>query len=160
MVEIVDGKLILKNDEKKDVSQLVYGVICNISNYSTFMPSVKKVAALIRNDGFDLRSKWEIDIDGCPLWWISRDVFDEKNMTYSFKTVEGDFDKLEGRWIVKKCKDNEVEVLFSISYDLGIPTIQEVVGPVLREKMKQNLINMLTNIAQYVKQENAIITVK
>ena len=128
-------------------SAQVFDKICRLETFPDFMPDVRAVRILEQNEDSGL-SEWEVDIDGCPLRWVERDEYDHVNHVFQFYTVEGDFDVFNGRWQVTQSESGEIDVSFSVEYCVGIPVIEDIIGPILRVKIENNISGMLAALKE------------
>ncbi|MBM4354263.1 MAG: hypothetical protein FJ109_10790 [Deltaproteobacteria bacterium] len=123
---------------------LVFEKIRRLEDYPRFMPDVKRVRVLEQSDTAGA-SEWDVEIEGCPLHWVERDCFDGDAMVFSFDSVEGDFDRFSGRWEVLETASG-LRVEFEVEYLVGIPVIEDIIGPILKVKMERNTMKMLEHL--------------
>ncbi len=65
--------------------------------------------------------------------------------------MEGVFDRFDGYWQV--IRDGEgSQVTFELVYEIGLPEIEDIVGPILRERMVENAESMLEAIEKWVEE--------
>jgi ribosome-associated toxin RatA of RatAB toxin-antitoxin module len=121
-----------------------FDVVYDVESFPTFMPSVT-TAEVISSDGARKVVKWEMLIDGAPLDWTEDIRYDRERLTADFKALDGVFLHFDGTWRVR-AGDNGTELAVSVFYDLGLPEIEEIIGPILDERLRQNLDAMLVNI--------------
>jgi ribosome-associated toxin RatA of RatAB toxin-antitoxin module len=121
-----------------------FDVVYDVESFPTFMPSVT-TAEVISSDGARKIVKWEMLIDGAPLDWTEDIRYDRERLTADFKALDGVFLHFDGTWRVR-AGDNGTELAVSVFYDLGLPEIEEIIGPILDERLRQNLDAMLVNI--------------
>jgi coenzyme Q-binding protein COQ10 len=127
----------------------VFRQVCALEEYPEFMPDVRRVKILER--GLDTgASAWDIEIDGCPLHWVERDFFDLDSRVFEFRSIEGDFDHFAGRWEVSSLPTGGTRVTFTVTYEVGIPVIEDIIGPVLRVKIEKNSLDMLRSLKETV----------
>lgn len=127
---------------------LIYDKVRRLERYPEFMPDVKSVKVL--ESGHETgASEWNIEIEGCPLFWRERDWFDNQRHVFSFESFEGDFDEFTGRWEVSEAPGG-AKVEFSLGYCVGIPVIEDVIGPVLQVKLRRNAQKMLEDLKREV----------
>ena len=127
---------------------LVFDKLIRLEEHPRFMPDVRSVRIL--EQGADTNaSEWDIEIDGCPLNWKERDTFDHDNFVFEFRTIEGDFEMFDGRWEVLDAPDG-VRVVFTVEYMVGIPVIEDIIGPILKVKIEKNTLKMLESLRDEV----------
>lgn len=121
-----------------------FDVVYDVESFPTFMPSVT-TAEVISSDGARKVVKWEMLIDGAPLDWTEDIRYDRERLTADFTALDGVFLHFDGTWRVR-AGANGTELAVSVFYDLGLPEIEEIIGPILDERLRQNLDAMLVNI--------------
>lgn len=121
-----------------------FDVVYDVESFPAFMPSVTQ-AQVISSDGACKVVRWEMVIDGAPLDWTEEIRYDREQMTADFKALDGVFLHFDGSWRVR-AGANGTELEVSVLYDLGLPEIEEIIGPILDQRLRQNLDAMLENI--------------
>ncbi|HEV2878070.1 MAG TPA: SRPBCC family protein, partial [Candidatus Eremiobacteraceae bacterium] len=109
--------------------------------YSDFMPDVEYVKILHRN-GNTTTTRWKTLVEEAPIEWTEVDVFDDTNTRIDYKLIEGDLDKFEGAWTFVE-HDGVTKVVLGVDYDFGVPTLAELIGPILQKKVEENSMMML-----------------
>jgi ribosome-associated toxin RatA of RatAB toxin-antitoxin module len=88
-------------------------------------------------------------IDEAPLNWTEEICYDIALRRASFRALDGVFEQFDGYWQVSgNGAGSTVEV--RIDYDLGVPEIDHIVGPILKERLLDNLDAMLSSIETHV----------
>lgn len=142
--ERVSSEAVLAGKIRKDFA---WKVISDFSRYPGFMENVDKVET--RESGpTEGMSEWFVTIEEAPLRWLEKDHFDRERHEIRFESVDGDFDQISGLWRLRDHEGRGIKVLFDVEYNLGIPVIEDVLGNVLREKMKGNMDSMLGAIGK------------
>ncbi|MBD3321056.1 MAG: hypothetical protein GF350_08190 [Chitinivibrionales bacterium] len=137
--ERISTEAILKGKVRKDFA---WDIISDYSQYPRIMESVDKVT-IIEKESDHGRSEWFVTVEEAPLTWIERDYYDRNNYEIRFESIDGDFDSINGRWKVEDYDKGGIRINFDIDYVLGIPVIEEVLGDILRQKMKSNMDSMV-----------------
>jgi len=119
----------------------VYTLAKNMERYSEYMPDVKEVKVVKRSDNSTV-TEWETLVEDIPICWKEMDEFDDKNLRIKYKLIEGDLDKFEGEWIFENV-GNETKVTLTVDFDFGMPTLADLIGPVLEMKVRENSMMML-----------------
>jgi ribosome-associated toxin RatA of RatAB toxin-antitoxin module len=119
-----------------------WNIISDYSKYPAIMDNVDNVEIVEKTSEQGI-SKWQVSIDDAPLYWIEKDYFNHRNFEIAFKSFEGDFDNINGRWNITDSSNTGIKITFEIEYNLGIPVIEEVLGAILRGKMKSNMEKMV-----------------
>ena len=128
--------------------QRAYLVMKDVESYSGYMPSVNEVK-ILKQEGNLMITRWDAQIGGAPITWIQEVELVDESQEMIFEAVEGDFDVFRGRWSVAE-SDGRVELRLLIEYRLGIPVIENVLGPILKKKVKANSELMLEALAARV----------
>lgn len=121
-----------------------FDVVYDVARFPSFMPSVTS-AEVISHDGDHKIVEWEMSIDGAPLNWTEDIQYDSTQLTAEFKALDGMFLHFDGSWRVRS-GEHGTELEVSVFYDLGLPEIEEIIGPILDARLRQNLDAMLKNI--------------
>jgi coenzyme Q-binding protein COQ10 len=121
-----------------------FEVVYDVARFPSFMPSVTS-AEVISDDGHHKVVEWEMSIDGAPLIWTEDIRYNRELLTAEFKALDGMFLHFDGSWRVR-AGENGTELEVSVFYDLGLPEIEAIIGPILDERLRQNLDAMLENI--------------
>lgn len=121
-----------------------FDVVYDVERFPSFMPNVTS-AKVISHDGDHKVVEWEMSIDGAPLNWTEDICYDRALLTAEFKALDGMFLHFDGTWRVH-AGAHGTELAMSVYYDLGLPEIEQIIGPILDERLRQNLDAMLKNI--------------
>ena len=131
--------------DRDSLREKAYLEIKDIEKYPDYMESISSIEVLKRDEK-SITARWNGSIDGAPLTWIQKnELLDDKKEVH-FEAIEGDFEIFKGKWSIGSDKKNLLLQL-EIEYRLGIPVIEDVLGPILSEKIKTNSIAMLEAIA-------------
>jgi coenzyme Q-binding protein COQ10 len=121
-----------------------FDVVYHVEQFPTFMPNVTQ-ARVISDDGDRKVVEWDMLIDDAPLSWTEEVCYDRERLTAEFAALDGAFSRFDGIWRVwSGAEGTELEV--SVIYDLGLPEIEDIVGPILDQRLRQNLKAMLEKI--------------
>ena len=124
----------------------VYELFRDPETFPQFMPNVCSIEVVERGDVWSV-SQWLTDLDGAPLRWREIDNYDAQDHVVEFRLIEGDIAKFEGRWTFKPCRDGTACVC-ELEYELGVSVIEDVVGPIIRQKVELNIRTMLAAVKQ------------
>ncbi|MDI6891439.1 MAG: aromatase/cyclase [Actinomycetota bacterium] len=139
----VETSIVIKGDRGD-----VYRLARDMERYPKFMRDVKSVK-VIKRDGNATITEWETDVEDVSISWREREEFDDENMRIKYRLIEGDLDKFEGEWIFKELPDG-TEIILTVDFDFGMPTLAELIGPVLEMKVKENSRMMLEGIKERI----------
>lgn len=121
-----------------------FDVVYDVENFPSFMSNVSAVD-VVSDDGRCKIVKWGMVIDGAPLDWTEEIIYDHDRLTAQFKALDGVFLRFDGLWRVQP-GEGGAQLDLELSYDLGLPEIEDIVGPILDERLRRNLDAMLENI--------------
>lgn len=127
-----------------DKPENVYRAASDMESYPKYMADVDSVTVVERGENTTM-SEWVTEIEGTPIFWTERDTFDEKNLTISYQLTEGDLDKFEGVWKFEQT-DGGTLVTLGVDFDFGIPHLEELIGPTLILKVRENSDMMLAGL--------------
>lgn len=128
----------------------IFDIIKDMERFPEFMPDIKSVKVLEHIPGGTMTA-WESEIDGMPISWTEEDLFDEQNLRIDYRMTEGDLAKFEGRWSVTETPGG-CEVRLTVDFDLGIPMLADVLGPVMEQKVRDNSLMMLNSIKRRIEE--------
>lgn len=119
----------------------VYELAKDMEKYPDYMPDVSSVKVVERRDKQTV-TEWETLVEEIPICWKEIDEFDDGNLRIRYRLIEGDLDKFEGEWLFEDAGDT-TKVTLTVDFDFGMPTLAELIGPVLEMKVRENSIMML-----------------
>lgn len=135
----VQSSIIIKGDKFE-----IYKLAKNMEEFPSFMPDVKSVK-VIERIGDNTITEWSSELEGAPISWKELDEFNEKKPEIKYKLLEGDLDKFEGEWRFEEVAEG-VKVTLTVDFDFGMPSLEKIVGPILKIKVENNCQMMLQAI--------------
>ena len=120
---------------------LIYELAKDQERFPQFMPDVESVTIVERHPDRVL-SRWKTLIEDAPIEWIEEDRFDDAALRIDYKLLEGDLDRFEGAWTLVPDAGGTL-VALEVTYDFGVPTLAELIGPTLEKKVRENAEMML-----------------
>lgn len=139
----VESSILIKGDRSK-----VYELAKEMEKYSSYMPDVQSVK-VIKRDGNKTVTDWTTSVEGTPICWKEEDIFDDQAKRIDYKLIEGDLDKFEGMWKFEETEEG-TKVTLTVDFDFGMPTLAELLGPILEEKVKENSAMMLKAVKEKI----------
>lgn len=127
--------------EIKAPAKKIYELAKDMESYPEFMPDVETVKILERN-GNQTVTRWKTLVEEAPIEWTEVDIFDDQHTRIDYRLIEGDLDKFEGAWTFEE-RDGVTKVVLGVDYDFGVPTLAELIGPILQKKVEENSQMML-----------------
>jgi ribosome-associated toxin RatA of RatAB toxin-antitoxin module len=119
----------------------VYELAKDQERFPQFMPDVESVTVVERHADRVL-TRWKTLIEDAPIEWLEEDRFDDVALRIDYKLLEGDLDTFEGTWTFEPEAGGTL-VALGVSYDFGVPTLAELIGPTLEKKVRENAEMML-----------------
>jgi ribosome-associated toxin RatA of RatAB toxin-antitoxin module len=120
---------------------LIYELAKDQERFPQFMPDVESVTVVERHDDRVL-TRWKTLIEDAPIEWLEEDRFDDVALRIDYKLLEGDLDTFEGAWTFATDPAGTL-VTLDVTYDFGVPTLAELIGPTLEKKVRENAEMML-----------------
>jgi ribosome-associated toxin RatA of RatAB toxin-antitoxin module len=133
----------------QDMERRAFALMIDVARYPDYMPSVNSLEILAGDDD-QVVTRWDAEIDGAPIRWVQRVWWNAAEHEMYFEAMAGDFDVFRGKWAAGRAEDG-VRLELAVDYRLGIPVIEEVLGPILKEKVEANSVAMLEAIAGQLK---------
>jgi ribosome-associated toxin RatA of RatAB toxin-antitoxin module len=121
--------------------KVIYELAKDMERYSEFMPDVEYVK-ILRRDGNKTVTRWKTLVEDAPIEWTEEDIFDDERTRIDYRLTEGDLDRFEGAWTFEE-RDGMTHVVLGVDYDFGVPTLAELIGPILQKKVEENSLMML-----------------
>lgn len=128
----------------------VYPILKQMDKYPEFMEDLVSVEVLERKNNTTV-TKWVSNVDGRIIKWTELDVFDDENLHISYRQLDGDLKRFEGEWVLTEIAGG-TEIKLTVDFEFGIPMIAGLLNPILKKKVRDNSISMLTAIKR--KMEN------
>jgi ribosome-associated toxin RatA of RatAB toxin-antitoxin module len=123
----------------------VYQRLVDFERYPEFATAVRSLSIVERSNG-RLLSAWDVDFHGGLLRWTEEDLLDPVNHLIRFRLIEGDAEHYVGEWGALD-EDGGCAVRFSAEFDLGIPSLDMILGPIgesaLRDTVRSIIIGLL-----------------
>jgi ribosome-associated toxin RatA of RatAB toxin-antitoxin module len=145
-LEHISSEAIIQEPVRKDTA---WNIISDFPKFSSYSRNIDKII-ITGKTGMEQVSEWDVTFDGAPLSWIQKDILDRHNFTVNFKSLSGDFDQFSGSFHAEDTQEGSIALVYSLSYKVGIPIIEELFGPVFKEKMQMNFDAMVHGIANEI----------
>jgi ribosome-associated toxin RatA of RatAB toxin-antitoxin module len=126
--------------------ETVWAVVLDIERYPELMTNVVSARIEQWESETTRRSEWAMIIKGATLVWRDREQIDHDAHGVSFTQVSGDLERFEGAWIVERKKAGLTRVRITISFEIGIPLLADMLNPVAMRAMRDNCLEMLRGI--------------
>jgi ribosome-associated toxin RatA of RatAB toxin-antitoxin module len=121
----------------------VFAAVTDLERFPELSGDVREVR-VTEEDGVRF-SAWKVHFRGGVLEWTERDDVDPDSRTLAFRQVSGDFQEFHGEWRVET-RGSGVAVVFTASFDLGIPGLRAVLEPIAAKSLRSNLSAVLRGL--------------
>jgi ribosome-associated toxin RatA of RatAB toxin-antitoxin module len=98
-----------------------------------------------RRTATEIVSHWRVLLNGSELSWTERDLLTDDHRIV-FEQTDGDLEVWQGQWRVLTAEDGSLGVELDVSFDLGIPSLAEVLHPIGERAIRANSRQMLEGI--------------
>jgi coenzyme Q-binding protein COQ10 len=122
-------------------ASLIYELAKDQERFPQFMPDVESVT-VVERQADRILTRWKTLIEDAPIEWLEEDRFDDAALRIDYKLLEGDLDTFEGSWTFAPDAGGTL-VALDVTYDFGVPTLAELIGPTLEKKVRENADMML-----------------
>jgi ribosome-associated toxin RatA of RatAB toxin-antitoxin module len=122
----------------------VFARISHFEGYAQYTDAVREITLRPLGDGA-VESTWSVNFRNGILCWSERDHIRPDRRTIEFELLDGDFDTLSGRWTVSP-DGQDVRVVFTTEFDLGMPSIAEMINPVATRILRENIEAILRGL--------------
>jgi ribosome-associated toxin RatA of RatAB toxin-antitoxin module len=130
--------------ELRQSADEAFRIVEELDRFPEFMPSVVSIR-ILEASGNRKVAEWDTRIDNAPLVWIEEGIYDKVARIVRFRSIEGVFDRFDGTWEVQP-RGEGCSVSFELTYEIGLPEIEEYISPILRERLLENVESMMTAI--------------
>ncbi len=113
--------------------------LCDFPKLAQLSTAVRQVE-VFDEDGRSA-SRWEVNFRRGVLIWSEWDEFDHAARSISFTRRDGDPVSFDGRWLVSPAPAGS-RISFRVSFDLGMPTLADVVDPIAARTLRANLVDV------------------
>jgi ribosome-associated toxin RatA of RatAB toxin-antitoxin module len=122
----------------------LWRTLCDFERYPDFMQDVLEVR-VERRTADEIVSHWRVLLNGSELSWTETDRLTDDHRIV-FEQTDGDLEVWRGEWRLVGAKDGNLEVELDVSFDLGIPSLAEVLHPIGERAIRANSRQMLEGI--------------
>jgi hypothetical protein len=92
-------------------------------------------------------SHWEVNFRNGILVWSEFDEFDAAANTVRFERRDGDPEDFSGSWSARRAPSGGGCILkFEATFEIGIPTLSEMLDPLAARTLRENVIQTLRGI--------------
>ncbi|MGW3523373.1 aromatase/cyclase [Streptomyces olivaceus] len=124
----------------------VYHRICDFRRYPEYSEVFREVRVEPPLPDGSTVSDWTVEFRGGLMRWRERDTFAPETYSVAFEQLSGDFQTFEGGWRCE-ARDGGTLVVFTAAFDLGIPSLAEILDPVAESTVRTNIARVLEGLA-------------
>jgi ribosome-associated toxin RatA of RatAB toxin-antitoxin module len=135
------GRLAVQASVSGVPAREVYRRIAAFPDYVGLCEAVREVTVLEAAERH-MTSEWEVNFHRGILRWTERAEFFPEEGLITFIEVDGDVDEFNGDWRVEDRGDH-VSIVFSVVFDIGIPTLEHILDPIAEEAIYENVCSIL-----------------
>jgi len=125
--------------------ETAYQRIRDFRRYPDVTETVREVVVHPPHDDGTVVSDWTVRFRNGLMRWTERDAFFPETRTIGFTQLSGDFEVFEGTWQCSSDPDGTA-VTFDAVFDLGIPTLAELLDPVADSTLRTNIERILRGL--------------
>lgn len=127
-------------------AQRVWDAVVDIERYPESMANVRW-ARILEWDGEDSRRcKWSVTLKGSILEWEERERLDHDALRLDFEQLTGDMERFDGAWELKSLEEELTNVRLTVSFEIGIPLLADMLNPVAQRSLRENCREMLLGV--------------
>jgi len=124
----------------------VWEAVTAIESYPDSMESVRSARIVEVMGPGERRSAWSVTLKGAILEWEEMETLDPDEHVLSFHQVAGDMERFDGAWHLEARDAASTNVRLSVSFEIGIPLLAEMLNPVAQRSLRENCTDMLRGI--------------
>jgi ribosome-associated toxin RatA of RatAB toxin-antitoxin module len=119
--------------------------LSDFESYPRYAMAVRSVERVSAEDG-EMATEWTTDFRGGVLKWVEGDRIDPAAREVEFRQLSGDLEMFDGRWGIEEDVPGRQVVHFTARFDLGIPTLEEVLEPIAEEALYENIVAIVEGL--------------
>ncbi|MCP1120857.1 type II toxin-antitoxin system RatA family toxin [Robbsia andropogonis] len=121
----------------------VWPILSDFARYPDFMADVLEVSVPPHGSGA-IHSTWRVLLNGSELTWTELDRL-VPNERITFEQTDGDLEVWFGEWVLVEREDG-LYVDLNVTFDIGIPSLADVLHPIGERAIRANSRQMLDGI--------------
>jgi ribosome-associated toxin RatA of RatAB toxin-antitoxin module len=126
----------------------VWQTVVDIERYPASMLNVRWVKILEQRSPTVRRAGWSVVLKGSILEWEEIERLDPARHVVTFDQLSGDMERFAGEWRLEACRPLVTRVRLSVSFEIGIPLLADMLNPVAERSLHDNCREMLLGIEQ------------
>jgi ribosome-associated toxin RatA of RatAB toxin-antitoxin module len=126
----------------------IWDLINDVESHPHLMEHVRSVEVLERSSTHR-RTAWEIELKGCVVRWVEHEDIDAERYRIDYHQIEGDMGQFEGCWQLERLSDESSRATLTVSFDVGLPSLGEMIDPIAERAIRDNSLSMLHSLAAH-----------
>jgi ribosome-associated toxin RatA of RatAB toxin-antitoxin module len=126
--------------------QRVWDAVVDIERYPESMDSVRWARVLEVESPELRRTAWSVTLKGAVLEWEEDERHDHEEHVVVFHQVRGDMEIFEGSWVLSECGPDRTHVRLTVTFEIGIPLLADMLNPVAQRSLRDNCADMLVGV--------------
>ena len=122
----------------------IYPALADFEKFQTYSDVVREVRVTDQGDSRCV-THWEVNFRQGVLCWSEEDRYFPDEKRIEFRQIEGDPERFEGEWNLAD-RNGGCQIKFSAEFDMGIPSLEEIVEPIAEQALKENIQSIITGI--------------
>lgn len=122
----------------------VFARISDFEQYAKYTSAVREITIDDVSDGTST-STWSVNFRKGVLRWRERDRMDPIARRIEYEQIDGDFERFAGTWQISQA-EGAVKVVFTATFDLGIPTLALIIDPIAERALSENIKAILVGL--------------
>lgn len=124
----------------------VWTVIRDVEARTRLMGGMSSVEVRETGPGFRVTAR-EAELKGCAMRWTEREEIDDEHHRLETHLIDGDLAAMDGQWQLERLGDDAVHVTLTVSFDIGVPELSDMLDPVAERAIHDSSAAMLAALA-------------
>lgn len=130
----------------------VFKKISDFKSFEQYTSAVRQVDIEQKTETSSI-CNWSVNFrDGVLCWREQDDFYEDKNLI-EFVQLDGDMKSFSGSWVVKECEAGAI-LTFNAEFDLGIPSLAELLDPIAESALKESIDEIIDGVFPVIAQQS------
>lgn len=125
--------------------EAIFERITDFGSYARYSETIHEVR-VEQGSGGELISHWSVRFRNGTAEWSEVDTVDRAACETHFEQTAGDFEHFSGYWRAT-WDGTGTTVLFEAKFDMGMPSLAELVNPVAERALRDNISQLIDGFA-------------
>lgn len=132
--------------EVRAPAERVWAAVVDIERYPDSMENVRWAKILATDGPARRRCAWSVTLKGSILEWEETERLDPQALRLDFEQLSGDMERFDGAWQLERAGDELTRVRLTVSFEIGIPLLADMLNPVAQRSLRENCREMLLGV--------------